>query len=249
MKTEIWHLHLYLEPLRSTLLKHLWQRLQPWVFLGLTLQVWHTYNCGVSPNLLYRSSQALSGWMGSVAAQLFSGISRVVRLESRPEPGWATWHSETYPEANPTLSWLCAYGCCLVGRWTFAPSLRSWALWRRFSSRISLYFAPFIFPSILTSLSVTAAEKHPHSMMLPPMLHRSDGARFPPDVTLDIQSKEFNLGFIRPENLVSHGLRGFRCLLAISKWAVMCLLLRSSFRLATTIKAWSQAYQHFFTNI
>ena len=47
-------------------------------------------------------------------------------------------------------------------------SLRFWSLWSRFSSRISLYFAPFIFPSILTSLSVPAAEKHPHSMMLPP---------------------------------------------------------------------------------
>ena len=35
------------------------------------------------------------------------------------------------------------------------------------------------------------------------MLHRRDGARFPPDVTLDIQAKEFNLGLIRPENLVS----------------------------------------------
>ena len=34
-------------------------------------------------------------------------------------------------------------------------------------SRISLYFAPFIFPSILTSLPVPAIEKHPHSMMLP----------------------------------------------------------------------------------
>jgi hypothetical protein len=41
------------------------------------------------------------------------------------------------------------------------------------------------------------------------MLHRKDGigqvmssAWFPPDVML-----EFNLGFIRPENLVSHGLR------------------------------------------
>ena len=32
----------------------------------------------------------------------------------------------------------------------------------------SLYFAPFLFPSILTSLPVPAAEKHPHSMMLPP---------------------------------------------------------------------------------
>ena len=33
-----------------------------------------------------------------------------------------------------------------------------------------LYFSPFIFPSNLTSLPVPAAEKHPHSMMLPPPL-------------------------------------------------------------------------------
>jgi hypothetical protein len=31
-------------------------------------------------------------------------------------------------------------------------------------------------------------------------------------VTLGIQSKEFNNGFIKPENLVSHGLRVFRWL-------------------------------------
>ncbi|XP_061553466.1 phospholipid-transporting ATPase ID-like isoform X4 [Phycodurus eques] len=48
------------------------------------------------------------------------------------------------------------------------PSLRFWALWRRFSSRISLYLAAFIFPSTGTSRPVPAAEKHPHSMMLPP---------------------------------------------------------------------------------
>jgi hypothetical protein len=41
------------------------------------------------------------------------------------------------------------------------------------------------------------------------MLHRRDGAMFPPDVTLDIQAKEFNFGFIRPDDLVSHGLRVF----------------------------------------
>ena len=44
------------------------------------------------------------------------------------------------------------------------PSLGSWALWSRISSRISLYFAPFIFASILTSLQ----SQHPRSMMLPP---------------------------------------------------------------------------------
>jgi hypothetical protein len=37
------------------------------------------------------------------------------------------------------------------------------------------------------------------------MLHLMDGARFPPDVMLGIQAKEFNLGFIRTENLVPHG--------------------------------------------
>jgi hypothetical protein len=62
------------------------------------------------------------------------------------------------------------------------------------------------------------------------MLHRRDGDRFPPDVTLGIQAKEFNLGFIRPENVVSHGLKS---ILANTKRAVMCLLLRSGFRLAT----------------
>ena len=39
----------------------------------------------------------------------------------------------------------------------------------------SLYFAPFIFPWILTSLPVAAAEKHPHSMMLPPSCSSTDG--------------------------------------------------------------------------
>ena len=52
------------------------------------------------------------------------------------------------------------------------------------------------------------------------MLHHKDGARFPPDVMLGIQAKEFNLGFIRSEDLVSHGLRVFRCLLANSKQPV-----------------------------
>ena len=46
------------------------------------------------------------------------------------------------------------------------------------------------------------------------MLHCRDGigqvmsgAWFPPDMTLGIQAKEFNLCFNRPENFVSHGLR------------------------------------------
>ena len=42
------------------------------------------------------------------------------------------------------------------------------ALEQVFIKDLSLYFAPFISPSILISLPVPASEKHPHSMMLPP---------------------------------------------------------------------------------
>ena len=45
---------------------------------------------GVSPIIFYISSQALLGWMGSVAAQLFSGLSRDVWWGSSPGSGWAT---------------------------------------------------------------------------------------------------------------------------------------------------------------
>jgi hypothetical protein len=68
--TEILHLHKYSDPLLSILLKCLWQRLQPEVFLDITLQTWHTCIWGVSSILLCISSQGLSAWMGS--SQLFS---------------------------------------------------------------------------------------------------------------------------------------------------------------------------------
>jgi hypothetical protein len=80
-----------------------------------------------------------------------------------------------------------------------------------------------IFASILTSLSIPATENHSHSMMLPP-----------PCFTVGMVLcflQTWRLAF-RPENLVSHGLRVFRCLLANSKRVVMCLLLRSGFHLA-----------------
>jgi hypothetical protein len=53
----------------------------------MKLQAWHTCIWGVSPILLCRTSQALSGWMGSIAAKLFSGVSK-------------------NPEVNPVLFWL-----------------------------------------------------------------------------------------------------------------------------------------------
>ena len=58
IKHEISHLHKYSDPLLSTLLKHLWQRLQPQIFLGVMIQARHTCIWGVSPILLCRSSQS-----------------------------------------------------------------------------------------------------------------------------------------------------------------------------------------------
>ena len=217
-----WLGKLYSHPLLSTLLKHLWQRLQTWVFLGMALQAWPTCIWGVSPIVLF----------------CFTAIFRspeILDQGSSPGSGRATQgHSETCPEATPALSWLCAYGRCPVGKMYLHPSLRSWALWSRFSSRISLYLAPFIFPSILTSLPVPAAEKQPHSMMLPPpccivvmvsgFLQASHLAIRPKSAS-SVSSEQSILFLMVWES--------FRCLLANSKRAVMCLLLRSSFRLAT----------------
>jgi hypothetical protein len=50
---------------------------------------------------------------------------------------------------------------------------------------------------ILTSLPIPSTEKHqPQHDAAATVLHRRDGARFPLDVTIVIQAKEFNLGFI-----------------------------------------------------
>ena len=53
------------------------------------LEAWHTCILWGSSILLCISSQALSGWMWSIAAQLFSGLFRDVRLGSSPGSGWA----------------------------------------------------------------------------------------------------------------------------------------------------------------
>ena len=122
---------------------------------------------GVSPILLCRSSEALSGWMGSVAPQLFSILYRDVRSDSGRWLGHSRTSRDLYRSHYCVVLSMCL-GSLFCWKVNFYPNLRSWVLWSRFSSRISLYFAPFIFPSILISLPVPAAEKYPHSMILPP---------------------------------------------------------------------------------
>ena len=80
-------------------------------------------------------------------------------------------HSRTFRDLSQSHSCVVLAVCLgSLSCWkvNLHPSLRSCVLWNRFSSRISQYFAPFIFPYILTSLPVPAAEKNPQSMMLPP---------------------------------------------------------------------------------
>ena len=109
IKTEISHFTYVFKLFTQYFKKNLRQWLQPRVFLGITLQAWHTCIWGVSPILLCRSPQALSDWMGSIIAKLFSGLSREVRLGSSLGSGWATQgHSETRPKNTPVLSWLCS---------------------------------------------------------------------------------------------------------------------------------------------
>ncbi len=117
------------------------------------------------------------------------------------------------------------------------PSLRSWALWRRFSSRISLYLTAFIFPSIATSRPVPAAEKQPHSMMLPPpcftvgtVLDRWWAVPgFLHTYRLESRPKSSILVSSDQRILFVTILESFRCFLANSVRVFMCLALRRGF--------------------
>ena len=81
---------------------------------------------GVSPSVRCRSSHALSVRMGSVAAQLFSGLSRDVRSGSSPGSGWPLKDIQIL---FPKQLLLCAPAVCLGSffcwKLNLRPSLRS----------------------------------------------------------------------------------------------------------------------------
>ena len=209
-------MHKYSQPLLNTLLMHLWQSFWIWC-----------HNLGTPI-------------FGQFCAQPFSDLSRDVQIGFKP--GLWLGHSRTFTE----LSWSHSFdilAVCLGSCWKMnrRPSLRSRALWSRFSSRMSLYIAAFIFPSIMTSLPVPAAEKHPHSMMLPPPCFTVGmvlawwwaAPGFLQTWCLAFTPKSSI--FVSPDQRILFLMvwESFRCILANSRRAAMCLLLRSGFRVAT----------------
>ena len=169
----------------------------------MTLQDWHQYLGSFS----HSSLQSLSGSVRLDGERCCTAIFMSLQRSSiRFKFGLLLGHSSTFKDLSQSSSCVVLAVCL----WSLScykvnlrPCLRSWALWSRFSSMISLYFAPFIFPSILTSLPVPATEKHPHNMTLTPpffTIGMVPGFR-------QAWRLAFRLGFIRPENLLSHGQR------------------------------------------
>ncbi len=119
-------------------------------------------------------------------------------------------HSKTFRE-------LCASGHCPVGRWAFCPVWGSEC--SGFSLRLSQYFGALRLSSTLTSPSVPAAEKQPHSTRLLPA-HFTVGMYSAGDERTGIlQTWCLELKFIRPENLRVF----FSCFFVNSKCVFMCL--------------------------
>ncbi len=95
----------------------------------------------------------------------FSGFSRNISLGSSSGSGWAT---QGHSQSCLYLTLAVCIGSLSCWKANRLPSLRFWMLWTRFSLRLSQYFGALRFSSTLMSLSVTAAEKQPHSMRLLP---------------------------------------------------------------------------------
>ena len=134
----------------------------------------------------------VSGWHFQVSPEIFDRVQ--VRL-------WLG-HSRIFTELS--LSHSCIVLAVCLGSlscWkvNLQLSLPSRMLWTRFSLRISLYFAPFSFPSTLTSPLVLPLKNTPQHDAATTMLHHWDSigqvmnsAWFPPDMMLRIEAKQFN---------------------------------------------------------
>ena len=81
-------------------------------------------------------------------------------------------HSKTFTDFLRSHSFVLlavCFGSLSCWKVNLCPRLWPRVLWSRFSSRILVYFAAFIFLTMRTIRPVPAAEKHLHIMMLPPL--------------------------------------------------------------------------------
>uniref|UniRef100_A0A673X9G3 Dopamine beta-hydroxylase n=1 Tax=Salmo trutta TaxID=8032 RepID=A0A673X9G3_SALTR len=118
-------------------------------------------------SLIWGQTQAL-GWR----MMMLLSLTLLCDVQSSGQPHWGFGIMEEMCDnySNVDHGYLQKY-FSLINRFVVLlegePSPQSEVL-SRFSSRISLYFAPSIFSSILTCQPVPAAEKQPHSMIMPP---------------------------------------------------------------------------------
>ena len=142
---EISHLHKYSDPLLSALLKHL---ASDYYSLKSSL-VWH-YKLGTpifGEFLPLSSGDPLKlcqvGWGASLNSRFQVSLEMFDRVQVRALAG-----------SHSCIVLAVFKGSLSCWKVNLRPSLRSWALWSRFSSRISLYFAPSFLRSWLVSQSL-----------------------------------------------------------------------------------------------
>ena len=141
---------------------------------------------------------------------------------------------------------LCCLGCVLgcVVAMLEGELLPQFGVLSLFSLRLSVLCSVHLSLDSHSSHSYCCWKTSPQHDAAPTMLHRRDGIG-DEWCLVSCRSDTWHSGqrvqsWYHQTRLVSHGLivwESFRCLLANSKWAVMCFLLRSGFHLAT-IKAW-----------
>ena len=228
----------------NTLLMHLWQQLQLFTVFLQSFGIWcHKLGTPIFGQFYPFPLQHLSSSIRLDGKRRCTAIFRSLqRCSIGFKSGLWLGHSRTFTE----LSWshFDILAVCLGSLSCWKMNLTpvwSRALWSRFSSRMSLYTAAFILPSIRTSLPVPAAEQHPHSMMLPPPCFtvgmvlawwwavpgflQTWHLAFTPKSSIFVSSDQRILFLMVWES--------FRCILTNSRQAAMSLLLRSGFRLAT----------------
>ncbi len=196
-------------------------------------QVFHTWIWGSSAIPPCRSSPVLSGWMVNVGGQPFLGLSRDAQL------GLSQGHSRTVTELLWSHSFVILAVCLGSLSWwkvNLRPSLRSWALWRRFFVQDIPVLGHIHLSLDCNQSSCPCSWKIPPQHDAATTLHCwvcigqvMSSAWFSPHIPLRIEAKKFYLGLIRPENLICHHLG----VLQVFFSKLMCLALRTGFRRAT----------------